>query len=77
MMRASFAVLNTSESEGVCGALLEAMALGVPVVARRNGSNENFIVHQVLGSERRPAKSQPPCRFTGLTTVLRCRRRLA
>ena len=32
-------VLNSSRTEGQCGAILEAMALGTPVLARRNEGN--------------------------------------
>jgi glycosyltransferase involved in cell wall biosynthesis len=43
------AVCNTSRSEGMSGALLDAMAAGRPVIARRNGGNEALIEHQVTG----------------------------
>lgn len=33
------AVLNTSQSEGQCGAVMEALACGAPVIARRNAGN--------------------------------------
>lgn len=42
-MLQSVAVLNTSVAEGNSVAILEAMALGVPVVARRNEGNEQLI----------------------------------
>jgi glycosyltransferase involved in cell wall biosynthesis len=48
-MREADVVLNTSLSEGMCGALLEAMALGAPVVARRNAGNESLVVHGHTG----------------------------
>lgn len=44
-IREADCVLNTSLSEGMCGALLEAMALGTPVVARRNAGNESLVTH--------------------------------
>lgn len=34
------AVLNTSRSEGQCGVVMEALARGVPVIARRSAGNE-------------------------------------
>ncbi|EDQ90905.1 uncharacterized protein MONBRDRAFT_24029 [Monosiga brevicollis MX1] len=49
MMVASCGVLNSSLSEGVCGTLLEAMRLGCVCLARRNGSNEYLVEHQVTG----------------------------
>ena len=42
-------VLNSSLSEGMCGTVLEAMALGTPVVARRNAGNESVVVHGHTG----------------------------
>src|SRR5262249_21374414 len=48
-MRDADAVLNTSLSEGMCGVLLEAMAIGTPVVARRNAGNESIVVHGHTG----------------------------
>jgi glycosyltransferase involved in cell wall biosynthesis len=36
-------VLNTSDSEGMCGALLEAMQLQTPILARRNAGNSSLI----------------------------------
>lgn len=42
-------LLNSSVSEGQCGAILEAMALGVPVVARHNEGNASLIHHGVTG----------------------------
>jgi predicted glycoside hydrolase/deacetylase ChbG (UPF0249 family) len=36
-------VLNSSRTEGQCGAILEAMALGTPVLARRNEGNCDLI----------------------------------
>lgn len=49
LMRQSVAVLNTSLEEGMCGALLEAMLLLCPVLARRNDGNEAVIQHGVTG----------------------------
>jgi glycosyltransferase involved in cell wall biosynthesis len=42
-------LLNSSHTEGQCGALLEAMALGVPVVARHNEGNDALVAHGVTG----------------------------
>jgi glycosyltransferase involved in cell wall biosynthesis len=42
-------VLNSSLSEGMCGTVLEAMALGTPVVARRNAGNESVVAHGHTG----------------------------
>jgi glycosyltransferase involved in cell wall biosynthesis len=42
-------VLNSSLSEGMCGTLLEAMRLGIPVVARRNAGNESLVIHGHTG----------------------------
>jgi glycosyltransferase involved in cell wall biosynthesis len=36
-------LLNTSESEGMSNAIMEAMALGTPVVARRHAGNLSLI----------------------------------
>ena len=38
-MREASVVLNSSVSEGQCNALLEALLVGTPVVARRNAGN--------------------------------------
>lgn len=38
-LRCASALVNTSLSEGMSGAILESMALGVPVLARRNEGN--------------------------------------
>jgi glycosyltransferase involved in cell wall biosynthesis len=48
-MRRADLVLNTSLSEGMCGSVLEAMALRTPVIARRNAGNESLIVHGHTG----------------------------
>lgn len=42
-------VINTSIAEGQSLALMEAMAVGRPVIARRNGANMQFIQHQQTG----------------------------
>ena len=42
-------LLNTSHSEGQCNSILEAMALGVPVVARSCHGNCALIAHGVNG----------------------------
>jgi glycosyltransferase involved in cell wall biosynthesis len=43
VMRTGFAYLNTSINEGMCLAILEAMALGLPVIARRNIGNVSIV----------------------------------
>ncbi len=48
-MREADVVLNTSISEGMCGTVLEAMALGTPVVVRRNAGNESLVAHGHTG----------------------------
>lgn len=42
-------VINTSKSEGQSLALMEAMALGRPVIARKNEANSQFIRHGETG----------------------------
>lgn len=42
-------LLNTSASEGMSNALLEAMALGTPVAARRNDGNSELLQRGELG----------------------------
>lgn len=42
-------LLNTSQSEGESRAILESMAMGTPVVARRNLGNEGLIEHRSNG----------------------------
>ena len=42
-------LLNTSLTEGQSGAILEAMALGVPVVARANEGNASLVTHGASG----------------------------
>lgn len=49
LMRTSFAYINTSINEGMCLAMLEAMTLGVPVLARRNTGNLSIIKHRKTG----------------------------
>ncbi|MBP1932950.1 glycosyltransferase [Ammoniphilus resinae] len=42
-------VLNTSISEGQSLAIMEAMSIGRPVVARKNPANESLIIHRETG----------------------------
>ncbi|CAF1141113.1 unnamed protein product [Adineta steineri] len=49
LMRTSFAYINTSINEGMCLAILEAMTLGIPVLARRNIGNTSIIKHEKTG----------------------------
>eukprot|EP00055_Hartaetosiga_balthica_P006654 m.21408 g.21408 ORF g.21408 m.21408 type:complete len:350 (+) comp5348_c0_seq1:102-1151(+) len=49
MMKRCVACLNTSVDEGMCGTLLEAMAIGVPVIARRNKGNAHIVSHNETG----------------------------
>lgn len=49
IMRTSFAYINTSINEGMCLAILEAMTLGLPVLARRNTGNASLIKHGKTG----------------------------
>ena len=48
-MRSCVAVLNSSRSEGMPNAVMEAMALGVPVVVRRNSGNTSLVQHGKTG----------------------------
>jgi glycosyltransferase involved in cell wall biosynthesis len=48
-MRAAHAVLNTSQSEGMCNSILEAFAIGTPVLARRNQGNAALVVEGETG----------------------------
>jgi glycosyltransferase involved in cell wall biosynthesis len=48
-MSSSFCVANTSESEGMSGTILEAMAVGCPVIARRNTGNCSLVQHGTNG----------------------------
>ncbi|XP_062310469.1 glycosyltransferase 1 domain-containing protein 1 isoform X1 [Osmerus eperlanus] len=48
-MRRSVAVVNTSISEGMSAAILEAMDLGVPVIARNIPGNAAVVQHEVTG----------------------------
>jgi glycosyltransferase involved in cell wall biosynthesis len=48
-MSSSFCLANTSESEGMSGTILEAMAVGCPVLARRNAGNCSLVKHGVNG----------------------------
>ncbi|XP_023210145.1 glycosyltransferase 1 domain-containing protein 1-like isoform X2 [Centruroides sculpturatus] len=48
-MRDSFAVINCSQSEGMCSSILEAMDLYVPVIARDIPGNRDLIEDRVTG----------------------------
>jgi glycosyltransferase involved in cell wall biosynthesis len=48
-MRAAQAVLNTSHSEGMCNSILEAFAIGTPVLARRNLGNAALVAEGETG----------------------------
>lgn len=48
-MQSCFAVVNSSTSEGMASALLESMALGVPVLARIIPGNSAVIKHKETG----------------------------
>uniref|UniRef100_A0A8C4Q003 Glycosyltransferase 1 domain containing 1 n=1 Tax=Eptatretus burgeri TaxID=7764 RepID=A0A8C4Q003_EPTBU len=48
-MSSSFCLVNSSISEGMSGAILEAMDLGLPVVARTNSGNRSLIHHEETG----------------------------
>uniref|UniRef100_UPI003AACAE1C glycosyltransferase 1 domain-containing protein 1 isoform X1 n=1 Tax=Centroberyx gerrardi TaxID=166262 RepID=UPI003AACAE1C len=48
-MKRCFAVVNSSVSEGMSAAILEAMDLGVPVVARDIPGNAAVVQHEVTG----------------------------
>ena len=45
-MAEATAILNTSQSEGMCNSILEAMMLGTPVIARANSGNSALINHE-------------------------------
>ncbi|XP_013381591.1 glycosyltransferase 1 domain-containing protein 1 [Lingula anatina] len=49
IIRDSFALVNSSLSEGMSAALLEAMVMGVPVVARNIPGNAAVIQHRKTG----------------------------
>jgi len=49
LMKHSFALVNSSINEGMAGAILEAMDIGVPVIARCNYSNQSIITDMVNG----------------------------
>ncbi|XP_078599499.1 glycosyltransferase 1 domain-containing protein 1-like isoform X1 [Branchiostoma floridae x Branchiostoma japonicum] len=49
LMLLSCAVVNSSVSEGMSGAILEAMCLGVPVLARNIAGNAAIITHKETG----------------------------
>ncbi|XP_076010173.1 glycosyltransferase 1 domain-containing protein 1 isoform X2 [Genypterus blacodes] len=48
-MRSCFALVNSSVSEGMSAAILEAMDLGVPVLARNIPGNAAVVQHDVTG----------------------------
>ncbi|XP_077416518.1 glycosyltransferase 1 domain-containing protein 1 isoform X2 [Vanacampus margaritifer] len=48
-MKRCFAVVNSSISEGMSAAILEAMDLGLPVVARDIPGNKAVVQHEVTG----------------------------
>lgn len=48
-MKKCFAVVNSSVSEGMSAAILEAMDLGVPVVARDILGNAAIVQHEITG----------------------------
>eukprot|EP00112_Aurelia_sp_Birch-Aquarium-sp1_P024729 Seg796.2 transcript_id=Seg796.2/GoldUCD/mRNA.D3Y31 product="Glycosyltransferase 1 domain-containing protein 1" protein_id=Seg796.2/GoldUCD/D3Y31 len=48
-MRKAFAVINTSKSEGMANAVLEAMSFGTPVIARNIDGNAAVIKHRKTG----------------------------
>jgi glycosyltransferase involved in cell wall biosynthesis len=49
LMNTSYVYINTSIHEGMCLSMLEAMTLGVPVLARRNRGNRSIIKHGKTG----------------------------
>ncbi|XP_030641747.1 glycosyltransferase 1 domain-containing protein 1 [Chanos chanos] len=49
VMQRSFALVNSSISEGMSAAILEAMDLGVPVLARNIPGNAAIVKHEVTG----------------------------
>ncbi|CAF0922234.1 unnamed protein product [Rotaria sordida] len=49
LMKTSFAYINTSINEGMCLAMLEAMTLGIPILARRNTGNTSIVKHRKTG----------------------------
>ncbi|KAK6967565.1 glycosyltransferase 1 domain-containing protein 1-like isoform X1 [Biomphalaria glabrata] len=49
IMSQSFAVVNSSDSEGMCLAILEAMHIGVPVLARNIPGNKAIVQDGVTG----------------------------
>ncbi|CAF1026380.1 unnamed protein product [Adineta ricciae] len=49
LLRTSFIYINTSVNEGMCLAILEAMTLGIPVLARRNIGNLSIVKHEKTG----------------------------
>ena len=49
LMQQCCALVNSSRSEGMCGALLEAMSLGTPVLARHNEGNLSIVTDKENG----------------------------
>eukprot|EP00043_Microstomoeca_roanoka_P013598 m.133362 g.133362 ORF g.133362 m.133362 type:complete len:337 (+) comp15799_c0_seq2:249-1259(+) len=49
LLNRAIACVNTSVHEGMCGALLEAMALRVPVLARNIPGNAAIVQHRATG----------------------------
>jgi len=49
LMHASFAVVNSSKAEGMCGSLLEAMLIGRLVLARAVPGNLELVRHRLTG----------------------------
>lgn len=49
LMKQSFVYLNTSVNEGMSLTILEAMALGLPVVVRSNIGNQSIVEHRKTG----------------------------
>ncbi|KAJ1487151.1 hypothetical protein T484DRAFT_1941998 [Baffinella frigidus] len=49
VMRGAAAVVNSSKSEGMCGSLLEAMAVGTPTLSRAVSGNLELILHRQTG----------------------------
>jgi glycosyltransferase involved in cell wall biosynthesis len=48
-VRCASALLNSSLSEGQSGAIMEAMAMGVPVIVRENEGNGSLVTHGING----------------------------
>lgn len=79
-LRDADAVVNTSKSEGMCGVILEAMALGTPVFARDNAGNAGLVAEGVTGLRfstpdgfLRAARTTTPTELAAITAVARSR----